>query len=86
MKKKFFLVGALVAMSMSAMFVACNNNAPANGCKCAITFKGEDMGTETIDLQQMKEWNVATCSEVAKYLVEKTDIGGSDTKADCKGY
>jgi len=86
MKKKFFLIGALVAMSMSAMFVACNENKPTNGCKCAITFKGEDMGTETIDLAQMNEWKVSTCSEVAKYLIEKTDIGGPDTKADCKAF
>ena len=39
MKKKFFLVGALVAMSMSAMFIACSKNdqnTASDGCDVAV--------------------------------------------------
>ena len=55
MKKKFFLVGALVAMSMSAMFVACSDqNEPTNGCKCVVKAYGVESNI-TVTLDEMKQ-------------------------------
>ncbi len=69
MKKKFFLIGALVAISMSAMFVACNNtNEPTNGCYCTIR---ESDGTE--DRQHFSKMDMAdvgatTCEALASSI------------------
>lgn len=82
MKKKFFLVGALVVMYMSAMFVACNGNNPTNGCKCTATYEGETE-TQTISLAEMKEEGWSTCSDVANYLREEAIDGVS---VSCKAY
>jgi len=67
MKKKFFLIGALVVMSMSAMFVACNGNSPSNGCSCTASYQGETE-TQSISLAEMKERGWSTCADVTNYL------------------
>ena len=68
MKKKFFLIGALVAMSISAMFVACNQNTPTNGCVCTMTYEGQKM-TERLTFEDMVDYyNVTTCSELQAYF------------------
>ena len=87
MKKKFFLVGALVAMSMSAMFVACNGNNPTNGCECTYSYQGESE-TARITLAEMKEYyGVTTCSALASTIEKelKAETGFS-VSASCKGY
>lgn len=57
MKKKIFLVGALVAVAMSSMFVACaDKNAPSDnekviaGCRCTYQVEGEER--ETFELSK----------------------------------
>ena len=68
MKKKVFLIGALVALSMSAMFVACNNNAPVQGCTCTIKESGEPAVTDYFTLQEMAGYGATTCSGFASAL------------------
>ena len=78
MKKKFFLIGALVVMSMSAMFVACGGkNEPAdpeyvNGCRCEIvdeytTAIGTTVSTQTgeypLDLTLQAD-GIFTCADL----------------------
>ena len=85
MKKKFFLIGALVAVSLSVMFVACNNNTPQNGCICTATSK-EDGEKETwkYTLDEMIDVeNVSTCGELTRAVREGIDSGWS---VSCKGY
>ena len=87
MKKKFFLVGALVVMSMSAMFVACNGNNPTNGCECTATIMGESQ-TGRITLTEMKDnYGVTTCSALASTIENrgKDDLGFS-VSVSCKAY
>ena len=86
MKKKFFLVGALVVMSMSAMFVACNENTPANGCECTITEMGESR-TERVTLAEMKEnANVTTCSALVSETEKQIKAMGVSASVSCKAY
>ena len=66
MKKKFFLIGALVAMSMSAMFVACNGkNEPTNGCTCTIRESDGSQSREYFSKMDMAEVGATTCGELA---------------------
>ncbi len=88
MKKKFFLVGALVAMSVSAMFVACSQkNEPATttitGCDCTIYDQDGDVYTQYIDYSHMKSYYGAnTCSELTQAM---KNLAGSDIRgANCK--
>lgn len=75
MKKKFFLVGALVAMSMSAMFVACSKDEKQEnelkGCTCEYYIP--EMGaTETsyFPLSEMKsQYGANTCAELTQAIV-----------------
>ncbi len=81
MKKKFFLIGALVAMSMSAMFVACGGkNEPAgpeyvDGCKCDIVdeIKMDNITTwETTNaeytMSQLNAEGVYSCSDLEQKI------------------
>ena len=70
MKKKFFLVGTLVVMAMSAMFVACSNknevtNDAANGCTCTIRDSSGYQDTDKFSAMDMKEMGATTCGELA---------------------
>lgn len=79
MKKKFFLVSALVAMAISAMFVACNQNTPTNGCICTYTEEGQKQ-TIRITFEEMVDYyNVTTCAELQAYLPPITS-------PSCKAY
>lgn len=84
MKKKFFLIGALVLMSMSAMFVACEGNKPENGCICTVTPKEGEKETMRMTFEDMVDYyGVTTCSELNSELQDY--IPASATVA-CKGY
>lgn len=86
MKKKFFLIGALVAMSMSAMFVACNGNNPTNGCKCTATYDGETR-TESITLAEMKEeFGITSCAELATIQKQQAELQGISASVTCSAY
>lgn len=76
MKKKFFLIGALVVMSMSAMFVACGGkNEPeyVNGCRCEIfdeittasgvTTRSTTVGEYPLDLTLQAD-GIFTCADL----------------------
>lgn len=75
MKKKFFLVGALVAMSMSAMFVACSKDEKQEnelkGCTCEYYIP--EMGatdTSYFSLSEMKsQYGASTCAELTQAIV-----------------
>ena len=65
MKKKFFLVGALVAIAMSAMFVACSDkNGASNGCDCTIR-DSYGSSVEHFSKGEMAEVGATTCGELA---------------------
>lgn len=84
MKKKFFLVSALVVMSMSAMFVACEGSKPTNGCICTITDKDGEKETLRLTFEEMVDYYQATtCGELTTVI--KDYIPASGTVA-CKGY
>lgn len=76
MKKKFFLIGALVAMSMSAMFVACSKN-DQNGADelkgCTCEYYIPEMGatdTSYFSLSEMKsQYGANTCAELTQAIV-----------------
>lgn len=87
MKKKFFLIGALVAMSMSAMFVACNSkNEPINGCNCTRR-SGSLEGHEKISFATMQEkYGVSTCAELAKILKVQMANEAPNATVTCVGY
>ena len=87
MKKKFFLVGALVAMSMSAMFVACSGqNEPTNGCKCTFRFDGETK-TDSFPFEEIKQiYDVSTCEAFASQYQAEERANGVDMSVSCTAY
>lgn len=69
MKKNVFLIGALVMIAMSAMFVGCKENAPVQGCTCTATDHGEIIhSNEYFTLQEMAAYGATTCSGFASAL------------------
>lgn len=86
MKKQIFLVGALVAIAMSSMFVACaDKNAPTSvdGCSCSITYEDGDKETVSYSKSEMEDYyDVKSCEKLAKALKEEYAI----SKASCTGY
>ena len=67
MKKKL-LVSAMIVMAMSAMFVACNQNTPTNGCICTYTVDGQKQ-TERMTFEDMVDYyQASTCAELQSYL------------------
>lgn len=97
MKKQILLVGTIIAMTISAMFMGCKskndaddstgNSKPENGCKC--TFYDEDnekMGTEKFDLDDMEDYyDVTTCSKLLKAIKAESD-GYLGSKTTCTAY
>ena len=94
MKKKIFLVSALVAMAMSTMFVACNQNTPsdpssedskpANGCICTVTDKEGQKETIRVEFNDMVDYYQATtCSELTTVF---KDYIAASSRVSCKGY
>lgn len=90
MKKQIFLVGALVAIAMSSMFVACadkNNKEPEviNGCTCSFAYPGEATEVETISYSEMKaSYGVTSCSAL-KGVMDNM-VGDSNVKIVCNAY
>ena len=87
MKKKFFLGGALVAMSMSAMFVACSDqNEPTNGCKCVVKAYGVESNI-TVTLDEMKQvYDVSTCNALASKYQSTASATGMNMSVSCTAY
>ena len=84
MKKKFLLVGALVAIAMSAMFVACSNkNEVKDGCDCTIR-ESDAAGTEHWSKSDMELQGVTTCGELAVVLRTHYAIGNEYAEVNCK--
>lgn len=88
MKKQIFLVGALVAIAMSSMFVACaDKNAPTptsvDGCSCSITYEDGDKETVSFSKSEMEDdYDVKSCEKLAKTLKEYDEI----SRVTCTGY
>ena len=79
MKKKFFLIGALVTISMSAMFIACSSkNAPINGCNCAVRIDGVLVEPNTpFSLEDMKYYgNFSSCDAFAAAYAKAGSYSG----------
>ena len=91
MKKKIFLVSALIAMAMGVMFVGCKDKNAADdtsdskdieGCKCTYYVDGEKESSK-IDIEDMEDYyDVSTCSKLAKYLEKEFDL----EDVSCKEY
>ena len=62
MKKKIFLVGALVAIAMSAMFVSCNGDGNGNLCTCT-------NGQETHYVNPASE-GASSCAELNSMAID----------------
>lgn len=81
MKKKIFLVSALVAFAVGVMFVSCNQNEPSNsgggateGCTCTYQVPGfGSSSTSTYSASKLNELGVSSCSELENWLDNKTD-------------
>ena len=68
MKKKFFLVGALVAIAMSAMFVACSDkNGASDGCDCTIR-DSYGSSVEHFTKGDMAQMGATSCAELTGVL------------------
>ena len=85
MKKKFFLIGALVAMSMSAMFVACEkkDNGLEKGCNCTFYEEGETW-TEYISPAEMMNYGATSCSALASALQGAHRSHGITVSINCQ--
>ena len=81
MKKKFFLVAALVVMSMTAMFVSCKKNGSIeNGCTCTMKdYSTGETETEFITAKEMKEVaaelvemgiTITSCSDYSNFVMK----------------
>ena len=67
MKKKFFLIGALVMIAMSAMFVGCKGQ--VQGCTCTAYEHGQIIhSNEYFTLQEMAAYGATTCNGFASAL------------------
>lgn len=72
---------------MSAMFVSCNKNTPANGCKCTVeTYGGKE--TEAISTPDMiNGYGVESCGALADLVKDNyANRGMASAKVSCKGY
>lgn len=88
MKKKFFLIGALVAMSMSAMFVACSKNDQNGadefkGCTCEYYDPSDGSSwNEFFSASEMKsQYGASSCSALASAI--QADSFGGDFSVRC---
>ena len=84
MEKKFFLIGALVVMSMSAMFVSCKDkNEVSDGCNCTIT-ESDASGNEHFSKSDMEAMGASTCGELAAVLRTHYAIADAYVNVNCK--
>lgn len=88
MKKKIFLVSALVAIAMSAMFISCeksggNEPSQSKGCKCTYYWNGNVLDSEGYFWEDLDE-NIKSCSELEKYLARGLEDDEKDVK--CKSF
>ena len=84
MKKKILLIGALVFMAMSAMFVACSGkNEVKDGCDCTIR-ESDAAEIEHWSKSDMELQGVATCGELAAVLRTHYAIGDVFAEVNCK--
>lgn len=74
-------------MAMSAMFVACSENAPTNGCLCKLS-DGRSNAEGQVTLSEMTSyWKVSTCKELtAAILQDAKDEGAAYASVNCKSY
>lgn len=83
MKKKFFLIGALVAMSMSAMFVACSKddkNGASDRCICTVVEYDGSSTTESFSMSDAKaRWGegIGSCSAITPYVKDQNPYASS---------
>ncbi len=85
MKKKFFLVGALVVMSMSAMFVACskddkNGASDSTRCICTVVDSYENSTTESFSMSDAKaKWgeDIGSCSAIEPFVRDQNPYASS---------
>ena len=88
MKKKIFLVGTLVAIAMSAMFISCEkkdsvSKEEINGCKCSYYADGEKYTGVRVEIEDMEDYlGVSSCSQLEKYLEREVDLDD----VSCKEY
>lgn len=90
MKKKIFLVSALVVMAMSAMFVACDskdkNEPELKGCTCEyyIVSLGES-DTAYFSITEMKsQFGASTCAELTQAIIaDSYGMSSSDYSVRC---
>jgi hypothetical protein len=87
MKKKFLLVSVLVAMSMSAMFVACSGkNEPSsssiNGCTCMIR-DSDGSSNEYFSKADMADVGATTCGELASAIRGMYGSHGMSVTVSC---
>ena len=84
MKKKFLLVGALVAIAMSVMFVSCKDkNEVSDGCNCTIR-ESDAAEIEHWSKSDMELQGVATCGELAAVLRTHYARGDVFAEVNCK--
>ncbi|MGM9838284.1 MAG: hypothetical protein ACI30A_07360 [Paludibacteraceae bacterium] len=97
MKKQIFLVGALVAVAMSSMFVACaDKNTPDDktktiaGCTCTFQEEGEERETFEFTYSELVDLGLdrTSCKGAERYAQEANDIEGIEVIEDvtCKAY
>ena len=87
MKKQIFLVGALVAIAMSSMFVACaDKNTPSDGCTCTVVWTDGTKERQSMTLSEMQEeYDVRTCGQLEAEVAHELDASGQWYKSiDCK--
>ena len=72
MKKKFFLIGALVAISLSVTFIACAD-APLIGCECSVRLAdGQSTTPLMFTRQEMKDqYGVSSCVDLSMSLFDQ---------------
>jgi len=81
MKKKIFLVGALVAFAMGAMFISCDGGDLQNGCTCDMTSNDGSTFTTTYTQSEMEaSYGASSCGELLTKIVES----GAYTTARCR--
>ena len=98
MKKKIFLVSALIAMAMGVMVVSCKDKNEAedksediNGCKCTFYYDGEKGGSEKFDIDEMEDyWEASTCAKLEKAIMKELTYGDPEYEdyfsIKCKAY
>ena len=86
------LVGTLVVIARCAMFVACDNMLPVNGCKCTLKQGGRTEST-VITLDELVDMGYTSCSQLSKQQQESANAEAAmgnksyaDFKITCSSY